>query len=346
MSNLKIGDRIRFLNTTGGGIIKGFQGKNIVLVEEDDGFETPTLITECVLIESTEIPTAAQTSFSKPTPKVEEPKEEYHSEEIKDPESEKLTIIFAIVPDNCKQLQNTTYNAYVINDCNYSLIYNISVKFEGQYRSLENGIIEPNTSLLLEEFDGSKLNFREDWLLQIIPLKLGKNYDKKSIIETEIHINPVKYCKLHCFTENEYFDEPAMIFPIVEKDKKIMIEDPTFESNFIHKKEDQNKRPRISNNKKKNTPIIEVDLHINQLLDTTAGMSNGDMLNYQLGVVEKTIAEYKNNKGQKIVFIHGKGEGVLKNEIIKLLKYKYKNYPFQDASFREYGFGATMITIR
>ncbi len=346
MSNLKIGDRIRFLNTTGGGVIKGFQGKNIVLVEEDDGFETPTLITECVLIESAEIPTAAQTSFSKPTPKVEEPEEEYHSEEIKDPESEKLTIIFAIVPDNCKQLQNTTYNAYVINDCNYSLIYNISVKFEGQYRSLENGIIEPNTSLLLEEFDGSKLNFRENWLLQIIPLKLGKNYDKKSIIETEIHINPVKYCKLHCFTENEYFDEPAIIFPIVEKDKKIMIEDPTFESNFIHKKEDQNKRPRISNNKKKNTPIIEVDLHINQLLDTTAGMSNGDMLNYQLEVVEKTIAENKNNKGQKIVFIHGKGEGVLKNEIIKLLKYKYKNYPFQDASFREYGFGATMITIR
>ena len=51
-------------------------------------------------------------------------------------------------------------------------------------------------------------------------------------------------------------------------------------------------------------------------------------------------------KGQKIVFIHGKGDGVLRKGILQELKYKYKNYQSQDASFREYGFGATMVTIR
>ena len=51
-------------------------------------------------------------------------------------------------------------------------------------------------------------------------------------------------------------------------------------------------------------------------------------------------------KGQKIVFIHGKGDGVLRKAILQELKYKYKNYQSQDASFREYGFGATMVTIR
>ncbi len=27
MSNIKVGDKVRFLNTTGGGIVRGFKGK-------------------------------------------------------------------------------------------------------------------------------------------------------------------------------------------------------------------------------------------------------------------------------------------------------------------------------
>ena len=95
----------------------------------------------------------------------------------------------------------------------------------------------------------------------------------------------------------------------------------------------------------KHNDIIEVDLHINELLDNTTNMTNSEMLDYQLGVFNKTLNEYKDKKGQKIVFIHGKGEGVLRNAILKELKSKYRNYSYQDASFREYGFGATMVTI-
>lgn len=57
------------------------------------------------------------------------------------------------------------------------------------------------------------------------------------------------------------------------------------------------------------------------------------------------LEENKRFKGKKIVFIHGKGEGVLRNAIINELRSKYKSYTYQDASFREYGFGATMVTI-
>ena len=94
------------------------------------------------------------------------------------------------------------------------------------------------------------------------------------------------------------------------------------------------------------TDIIEVDLHIHELLDNTAGMSNGEMLEYQLGVFRRTMEENRRRVGQKIVFIHGKGEGVLRRAIETELKTKYKSCTFQDASFREYGFGATMVTIR
>lgn len=46
---MKIGDKVRFLSEVGGGKISGFQGNNIVLVEDEDGFEIPTPLTMLLL---------------------------------------------------------------------------------------------------------------------------------------------------------------------------------------------------------------------------------------------------------------------------------------------------------
>lgn len=75
-------------------------------------------------------------------------------------------------------------------------------------------------------------------------------------------------------------------------------------------------------------------------------MSSGNILDYQLDVFRRVLDRYKTNKGQKIIFIHGKGEGVLRQAIIHELNYKYKHFQYQDASFQEYGYGATQVTIR
>ena len=75
-------------------------------------------------------------------------------------------------------------------------------------------------------------------------------------------------------------------------------------------------------------------------------MNATDILNYQLDVFRKTLQEYAKKKGTKIVFIHGKGEGVLRQAIINDLRFRFKNYTYQDASFQEYGYGATLVTIR
>lgn len=47
---MKIGDKVRFLSEVGGGKVAGFQGKNIVLVEDEDGFQMPMLINEVVVV--------------------------------------------------------------------------------------------------------------------------------------------------------------------------------------------------------------------------------------------------------------------------------------------------------
>ena len=52
---MKIGDKVRFLSEVGGGIISGFKGKDIVLVEDEDGFEIPTPIKDVVLVGNEDI---------------------------------------------------------------------------------------------------------------------------------------------------------------------------------------------------------------------------------------------------------------------------------------------------
>lgn len=46
--------------------------------------------------------------------------------------------------------------------------------------------------------------------------------------------------------------------------------------------------------------IVEIDLHAHELLDSTAGMSNGEILNYQLDVFRKTLEEYKSKKDRRL----------------------------------------------
>lgn len=91
--------------------------------------------------------------------------------------------------------------------------------------------------------------------------------------------------------------------------------------------------------------IIEIDLHAHALLDSTQGLSAGEIKDYQMNIFRQTMETYRKDRGRRIVFIHGNGDGVLRKAILTELKYTYKTCRHQDASFQQYGFGATMVTI-
>jgi dsDNA-specific endonuclease/ATPase MutS2 len=70
------------------------------------------------------------------------------------------------------------------------------------------------------------------------------------------------------------------------------------------------------------------------------------MLEIQLEKVESEMNAAIRQNVKRVVFIHGLGQGVLKQEVANLLKSKFPKYYFQDASFKEYGYGATMVILR
>ncbi|WP_405607664.1 Smr/MutS family protein [Polaribacter sp. Asnod1-A03] len=112
---------------------------------------------------------------------------------------------------------------------------------------------------------------------------------------------------------------------------------------LLKEKANENQSKKSLFKKHKNEVVLEVDLHINKLTRSTRNMDNYDMLNLQLDVAKKKIDFAVSKRISKIVFIHGVGEGVLKSELVRLLK-KY-NVKFYDASYKKYGLGATEVYV-
>ena len=374
LKNMKIGDRVRFLSDVGGGIIKGFQGKNIVLVEDEDGFQLPVLATDVVVVTTDDYNIAKvdtmgrnqkpQAVAAPPSAKATDNNYEADEEDI-DPadrpitykakpeeraDGDKLSVFLSFVPVDPKEFSKTTFECYLVNDCNYFIHYIYLSKENNTYQLRAQGMVEPNTKVFVEELDHSMLNAIERVGIQFVAFKEDKPFLLKQPVSVDLRIDTTKFFKFHTFRESLFFDEPALEFTIVKDDvlpRSFSVNPQELQKAMIEKNDNtrvERQQARVS--KKSNVhEVIEVDLHAHELLETTSGMSAADIKEYQLGVFRKTLDAHIKHKGQRIVFIHGKGEGVLRNAMIQELKHKYKNCSFQDASFQQYGFGATMVIV-
>ena len=378
---MKIGDRVRFLSDVGGGIVKGFKNNNkIVLVEDEDGFQVPVLATDVVVVSTDDYNIAKvdtmgrnEKAASKKTEKQmavshDKPVASYQAfdddreldladreitykakpEERKD--GDKLSVYLSFVPVNPKEFSTTTFECYLVNDCNYFIHYTYLSKENNAFTLRAQGTVEPNTKVFVEEIDHSMLQEIERVGMQLIAYKEDKPFILKTPVSVDFRIDTTKFFKFHTFHESMFFDDPALEFAIVKDD--VPYHSYSFDAKeiqqAINEKNHEGRRqpkPSRTDKKPKANEVVEVDLHAHELLETTAGMSAGDIKEYQLNVFRTTMQKYVKCKGQRIVFIHGKGEGALRSAIVNELKHKYKNCAFQDASFQQYGFGATMIIV-
>lgn len=380
---MKIGDKVRFLSEVGGGRVSGFQGKDIVLVEDEDGFEIPTSVRDVVVVEQDDYAMGKMISAKmEAQQKAEEhaatelhqdsrsiksilndhdEQTDMHVDEYDAADREitfrapvqereggnKLSAYLAFVPVDIKEITQTRFETYVVNDSNYYIHYSYLVA-EGNAWTLKSvGEVEPNTKLFIEEFGREVLNDMSRIGVQLTAYKKDKPFLLKPAIDVQFRIDPVKFYKLHVFEENEFFEQPSLLFTIVDNDEvaRPLVVDSKRLKEQMYKDEKiiahEGKKKR-----QKDDGTLVIDLHADELLETTAGMNAADILHYQLDVFKKTMDENKKKKGQKIVFIHGKGEGVLRHALVHELNYRYKSCTYQDASFQEYGYGATQVTIK
>ena len=353
----KVNDIVRFLNATGGGRISRIEG-NIAYVEDSDGFEQPVLLRECVVVDASK-PKA--TAYDRPLvpPKSKEQKPAAAPKPaasdmpvVETEEGDTLNVLLAYEPRELKHLNTTTYYAYLVNDSNYFLYVTYMTRgdnADGLWRTRFHGIVEPNMQVLLDEFAHDALPDMSRVAVQYAAFKADRDFKLKNPALVEHRLDTTKFYKIHCFHDNEYFDSPVLALDIVRNDRParmLTVDSGELERAMQQKRAvDRPVRKPVERREKRKGEIIECDLHIGELVDTTAGMSNADMLNYQLDKFREVMNANVKHAGTRIVFIHGKGEGVLRKALLDELRRKYPRCEAQDASFREYGFGATLVKI-
>ena len=226
----------------------------------------------------------------------------------------------------------------------------------------------------MEQLTNHDINHLGRIAIQLMAYKREKPFTLKEPACVNIRMEPIKFYKTNSFREPPFFEVPVLLYTLIEKDvvKRPWIVDPKVLKQEMYKSSpvidrhddlkeehrehlinrysvDQSKRNKknlIDSHTQGLNDTIIIDLHAEQLLDSTAGMEAGDILEYQMKVFRDTLKQFEHKRGQKIIFIHGKGEGVLRRSILNELNYKYKSYTCQDASFREYGYGATQVIIK
>lgn len=360
---------MRFLNSVGGGKITRMEGR-LAYVEDEDGFETPMLASELVVVlpaghenpknagklmfdqkavdavKARDLETRKAQELTKevtPEPEPELPVEETAH-------GEKISLSLAFEPRNIKELSKTSFAAVLVNDSNYFLSLAFLTKGEGQHgwKVAYEGTLEPNMVLDLASYTHTEVPQLEKVALQAIAFKKEKEFSLKAPVSVQRKLDLTKFYKAHCFRPGKYFDSPVLEFELVTDDVPFRPVDFSPLEAAGEKKDKPRKRKidkRPEDNPHKLLPLQEVDLHIGELLDTTAGLDNKAMMEVQLKAVRKEMNRHIKRQGQKIVFIHGKGDGVLRNAVRALLKKEYPKAEIQDASFQEYGFGATLVTI-
>lgn len=351
----KIGDTVRFLNSVGGGRIVRIDG-SIAYVDED-GFETPVLLRECVVVSSAPVSTPKTTAqpskeapVKAPAPVIIEEDDDIEIEET--PAGEKLNIVLAYEPADIKHLSKSDFNTFLVNDSNYYLFFILLVKSaeSGKWMMRQSGTIDPGIVEYIDTLSPEDLPDIDRIALQMVAYKKGRQFEPKNPVWIERRFDATKFCRLHCFTPNPYFDGPVIAYELINDDKPVkqVTVDPASLQASMAEKVRTDRRPA----RKRERPAPEppgplvVDLHIHELVDNTNGMSNADMLNLQIDTFRRVMDANMRIHGKKIVFIHGKGEGVLRHAILKELTHRYKGHDVQDASFLEYGYGATQVTIR
>lgn len=233
----KIGDTVRFLSTTGGGVITKIDGR-IAYVEED-GFETPVLLSEVVVVlpaghepankgarmmfdqkaydegkkEVREKPVQNVTDVPEPEPELPVEETEYGDD-----------IVTALVfePENVKSLSTSKINLALVNDSNYFLFFSLLVRDNDSkaWKSLYTGEVAPNEMIDLASFKQENISDIERVVFQATAYKKGKSFQVKYPINVSKKIDLTKFFKAHCFRPGIYLDAPSIEIPLYSERRK------------------------------------------------------------------------------------------------------------------------------
>lgn len=339
----KAGDKVKFLNEKGGGIVARISNDNIVFVKIDDGFEIPVKASELVLIDNN---TAGKRMFDDgqiiQNADFSKPEQSNELNITKNPYDFQQGIHLAFIPENQKQLIIGDVQLKLVNNTPFELIYTLFVKDKNKYQGIDFGNVENFGTSNIITFERSELELFGKGCIQMLFYQNHTDNPLKPL-QKDFSFKMMKLLHEENFIKNSVYKEKACFFKIIDL-KEILPEQSEEISKAIKIPPDRLTRDSLIVKHKVSDGFAEVDLHIDVLCDEPQKLRNHEKLQIQLDYFTRCLEDGIVENYEKIIFIHGVGAGILKVEIAKILE-SYDYIEYFDASIAKYGIGATEILI-
>jgi hypothetical protein len=345
------GDKVRFLNEEGEGTVLGKTTGNKILVLTAEGMELAFSPGELVHADTeklhktiTAVPGKIREQKRSVVPVVQEKQEEDGSSAGAD------GIYLLFTPKDEEKLLECDIEIGLVNNTDYDILYAYSYKYEKEFVAMCNGSADEGSVTLLDTIVRSRM---EEYATVKVDLIFYKNmpYEPLEPLSEIIKLKTVKFYKPNTYHRNPYNERLSHIISVclfeeVQEMKKGISSDIQKKvAEFMSRKKGDGRNISRSHEFYAKQLEKEVDLHLEELLENTSGMSSGEKLNYQLNYFKRELENAISGNIRKIVFIHGIGSGKLRSEIHRILD-TYQHLRYHDASFRKYGFGATEVIVR
>ncbi len=340
--NFKKGDKVRFLNEKGEGVVCGIVNNTTIKVSVD-GFEIPFQNTELILITDEKV-----SPVSTKEEKVEQKHHISRQPEVLKTEP-KEGIYIAISPEREDDIQNTGMNVWLINNTEYETLFSFSLLRSEKAITIHTGKTEAWESVLIETIAKGDIDKLSNFKVDILFFDLKEHVHRFPMSEIK-KLKIVKLYKKDAFEYNDLIDAIAYVIPVSDTtDYGEQLEATLASTNFsavLTQKRGVEASQKMSKPHANNNPEneMEIDIHIEELLENYSNLSNGEILKIQLNHFQSALDNAIYERYRKLIVIHGVGKLLLKQEVRKILS-TYNNVKVYDASYAKYGFGATEIII-
>jgi len=350
---LKVGDKVNFLNEKGGGIVKAILSSKMVKLETDDGFEMPVLAADLIKDFRAEgqesMPVAGSSSqVSNTIAEVEEEEERISGINPWGTVKEEKGIYLAFEPHERQWVLTGKLDVVLINHTSYDILYNLFLEQDGELKGIDFSSVPFESKIVIETLERDML---ENWTKGFLQVMFHKDKPQKVFfpIHSVIDIKPSRFYKEGSYQNSTLIQGKSILISVAPES--------TFEVASYDEISRKTDRESIA---KPAAPIREkqvidkhrnalgeaiVDLHIAEVVDNIAGLSSQDMFAIQLDYFRKTLENAIKNEYQKVTFIHGVGNGVLKNAIVEEIK-KYEHLEGKMASISKFGVGGLDVIIK
>ena len=355
----KPGDKVRFLNSTGGGTVIKEINAFMVSVEIEDGFEIPTLINELVAIEPSgasgdlflnknerrsEIPVIAE-------PEPEVPEEDRISRLVNrgNASAAPTGIYLAWAPQDQLRLLSGMIDVYLVNNTTSDILYSFFLKNkEGNFSGIDYGSVPSESKLVIESIVREDIGTWSNGVVQVI-FFADENEKVLMPVSSAFRIKGSVFYQEGSYHETRFLaNQKAIVYTVCELNRV-----PSTYEQILNEKENREPLPAAAERFRPETAIdqhrtapneAEVDLHISALRQDYNNLSPHEILTIQMGVFERMLGSAIAFRYTSVVFIHGIGNGTLKQAIIQRLA-EYEDIEFRSASFAKFGNGAIELII-